>query len=83
MFYVASNGSAVCLSMIMDSDSVNAKPGPVLPPSLNGGHILALAAGEPSVGRSQVGALTSNGTVYYSLFFSFLDNGSWTQPERE
>lgn len=66
----------------MDSDSFTANPGSILPLSLNGGHILALAAGEASAGRSQVGILTSNGTVLYNLFFSFLDNGSWTWPQR-
>lgn len=83
VFYVASNGSAVCLSIDIGSDSISASPGPILPPSLNGGHVLALAAGEASIGRPQVGVLMSNGTVYYNLFFSFLEHGSWTQPQRK
>lgn len=83
VFYVASSGSAVCLSIDMGSDSISASPGPVLPSSLNGGHILALAAGEAFVGRPQVGVLMSNGTVYYDLLFSFLEQGSRTQPQRK
>ena len=69
--------------MTMDEDSITAKTGPLLPPALNDGHILALAAGEASIGRPQVGVLISNGSVYYDLFFSFLDNGTWSQPQRE
>jgi len=83
VFYVASNGSAVCLSIDMASDSISASPGPVLPSTLNGGHVLALAAGEASVGRPQVGVLMSKGTVYYELFFSFLEHGAWTPPQRK
>jgi len=83
VFYVASNGSAVCLSIDMGSDSISASPGPVLPSSLNRGHVLALAAGEAFVGRPQVGVRMSNGTVYYDLFFYFLEQGSWTQPQRK
>lgn len=83
VFYVASNGSALCLNVDMGSDSISASPGPVLPSSLDGGRVLALAAGEASVGRPQVGVLMSNGTVYYDLFFSFLEHGSWSQPQRK
>jgi len=83
VFYVASNGSAVCLSMDTDSGRISASPGPVLPSSLNSGHVLALAAGEAFVGRPQVGVLMSNGTVYYNLFFSFLEYGSWSEPQRK
>ncbi len=81
VFFVATNGSAVCLNVTIGQDSIIASAGPTLPATLNGGHILALAAGEASIGRPQVGVLTSNGTVYYNLLFSFLDYGSWSNPE--
>lgn len=83
VFYVAQNGSAVALNILPDDsgDGINASPGPILPKSLQGGHILALAAGITG-SRPQVGVLTSNGTVYYSLYFSFFGNNTWTEPER-
>ncbi len=84
VFYVAQNGSARALSIHPDNsgDGIVASPGPTLPESLQGGHVLALAAGITG-SRPQVGVLTSNGTVYYNLYFSFFGNNSWTDPERE
>lgn len=84
VFYVAQNGSATALTIVPDvaGDGIVANPGPRLPDSLQGGYILALAAGITG-SRPQVGVLTSNGTVYYSLYFSFFSNNSWTAPERE
>lgn len=79
-FFVADNGTAACLNITIDQDSLSASPGPTLPKSLEGGHILALAAGEASPSRPQVGVLTSVGTVYYNLYFSFLEHGSWGAP---
>ena len=87
VFYVAQNGSAACLSVSPDSSGgIVANPGPRLPSALQGGHVLALAAGDSSGGSQltpQVGVLTSNGTVYYELFFSFFTNGAWSSPERK
>ncbi|KAL2042780.1 hypothetical protein N7G274_004539 [Stereocaulon virgatum] len=82
VFYVAQNGSAVALNILPDvsGDGIVASPGPKLPKSLQGGHVLALAAGITG-SRPQVGVLTSNGTIYYNLYFSFLGNSSWTEPE--
>lgn len=84
VFYVAQNGSVVALSILPDTagDGIVASPGPILPDSLQGGNILALAAGITG-SRPQVGVLTSNGTVYYNLYFSFFGNDTWTNPERE
>jgi hypothetical protein len=84
VFYVAPDGSAVALNILPDvsGDGIVASPGPVLPKSLQGGHVLALAAGITQ-SRPQVGVLTSNGTIYYNLYFSFFGNNSWTEPERE
>lgn len=84
VFYVAQNGSAMALNILPDNsgDGIIASPGLELPKSLQGGHILALAAGITG-SRPQVGVLTSNGTVYYNLYFSFFGNNSWTDPERE
>lgn len=86
VFYVARNGIAKCLSVHPDNnDGIVARPGPVLPAGVQGDHILALAAGVSSSGghvHPQVGVLISNGTVEYSLYFSFFINGSWSQPER-
>ena len=84
VFYVAQNNSAVALNILPDvsGDGIVASPGPILPNSLQGGHILALAAGITG-SRPQVGVLTSNGTIYYNLYFSFFGNSSWTEPERE
>ena len=84
VFYVAQNGSAVALNILPDVAGVGivASPGPKLPNSLQGGHILTLAAGITG-SRPQVGVLTSNGTVYYNLYFSFFGNNSWTEPERK
>ncbi len=82
VFYVAQNGSAVSLAITPDAsgDWVVASPGPALPSSLQGGHILALASGITG-SRPQAGVLTSNGIVYYNLFFSFFGNNSWSDPE--
>lgn len=84
VFYVAQDGSAVALNILPDvsGDGIVASPGPVLPKSLQGGHVLALASGITE-SRPQVGVLTSNGTIYYNLYFSFFGNSSWTEPERE
>lgn len=84
VFYVAQNGSATALSIIPDDsgDGIVASPGQALPESLQGGNILALASGITG-STPQVGVLTSNGTVYYDLYFSFFSNGSWSTPERE
>lgn len=84
VFYVAQNGSAVVLNILPDVsvDGIVAYPGPILPKSLQGGNILALAAGI-TASRPQVGVLTSNGTIYYNLYFSFFGNSSWTEPERD
>ena len=84
VFYVAQNGSAVALNILPDvsGDGIIASPGPILPESLQGGRILTLAAGITG-STPQVGVLTSNGTVYYSLYFSFFRNSSWSEPERE
>ena len=86
VFYVAQNGSAQCLSVLPDgNDGIVARPGPTLPPTLQNGHVLTLAAGvssDSSGTRSQVGVLISNGTVYYDLFFSFFDNSTWSSPKR-
>lgn len=62
-------------------DGIVASPGPPLPQSMQGGHILTLASGITG-GRPQVGVLTSNGTAYYNLYFSFYGNDSWSDPER-
>ena len=84
VFYVAQNGSATALSILPDDsgDGIVASPGQHLPESLQGGNILALASGITG-STPQVGVLTSNGTVYYELYFSFFRNGSWSTPERE
>ena len=84
LFYVAQNGSAIALAITPDvaGDGIVASPGPTLPKSLEGGHILALASGITG-SRPQVGVLTSNGTAYYNLYFSFFGNNTWTEPERK
>ena len=86
VFYVAQNGSVGSLTITPTSaDSIVASPGPSLPSSLQGGHVLALAAGTSdaqNVATPQVGVLTSNGSVYYDLYFSFFNNSAWTPPER-
>lgn len=85
VFYVAQNGSVESLTITPTSaDSIVASPGPSLPSSLQGGHVLALAAGASdanTVVTPQVGVLTSNGSVYYDLYFSFFNNSAWTAPE--
>ncbi|CAD6576831.1 MAG: hypothetical protein ASARMPRED_007895 [Alectoria sarmentosa] len=85
VFYVAQNGSVESLTITPTSaDSIVASPGPGLPGSLQGGHVLALAAGASDAGNvvtPQVGVLTSNGSVYYDLYFSFFNNSAWTTPE--
>ncbi|KAL9066904.1 MAG: hypothetical protein Q9161_007236 [Pseudevernia consocians] len=85
VFYVAQNGSVESLTITPTSaDSIVASPGPSLPSSLQGGHVLALAAGASdanNVVTPQVGVLTSNGSVYYDLYFSFFNNSAWTPPE--
>ena len=84
VFYVAQNGSATALNILPDvsGDGIVASPGQKLPESLQGGNILALASGITG-STPQVGVLTSNGTIYYELYFSFFTNGSWGTPERE
>ena len=84
LFYVAQNGSAIALAITPDvaGDGIVASPGPALPSSLQGGHVLTLASGITG-SRPQVGVLTSNGTVYYNLYFTFFANNSWTEPERK
>ena len=86
VFYVAQNGSVESLTITPTSDdSIVASPGPSLPEALQGGHVLALAAGASDVNNvvtPQVGVLTSNGSVYYDLYFSFFNNSAWTPPER-
>ena len=84
VFYVAQNGSATALNILPDvaGDGIVASPGQKLPESLQGGNVLTLAAGITG-STPQVGVLTSNGTVYYELYFSFFRNGSWSAPERE
>ena len=86
VFYVAQNGSVESLTITPTSaDSIVASPGPSLPSGLQGGHVLALAAGGSDVNSvtiPQVGVLTSNGSVYYDLYFSFYNNSAWTAPER-
>lgn len=86
VFYVAQNGSVESLTITPTSaDSIVASPGPSLPSNLQGGHVLALAAGTSeanNVATPQVGVLTSNGSVYYDLYFSFFNNSGWTPPER-
>lgn len=86
VFYVAQNGSVESLTITPTSaDSIVASAGPSLPSSLQGGHVLALAAGASdahNVVTPQVGVLTSNGSVYYDLYFSFFNNSAWTAPER-
>ena len=84
VFYVAQNGSATALNILPDDsgDGIVASPGQPLPESLQGGNVLALASGITG-STPQVGVLTSNGTVYYELYFSFFGNGSWSTPERE
>ncbi|CAF9936022.1 MAG: hypothetical protein ALECFALPRED_006664 [Alectoria fallacina] len=85
VFYVAQNGSVESLTITPTSaDSIVASPGPGLPRSLQGGHVLALAAGASDAGNvvtPQVGVLMSNGSVYYDLYFSFFNNSAWTAPE--
>ncbi|KAM0800040.1 hypothetical protein BDR22DRAFT_852673 [Usnea florida] len=85
VFYVAQNGSVESLTITpTSSDSIVASPGPSLPETLQGGHVLALAAGASdanNVVTPQVGVLTSNGSVYYDLYFSFFNNSAWTPPE--
>ena len=88
VFYVAANGSAQCLNITANENSAGivASPGPSLPASVQGGHVLALAAGDSSSGgqvRPQAGILTSNGTAWYSLYFTFYTDGSWSTPERK
>lgn len=86
VFYVAQNGSVESLTITPTSaDSIVASPGPSLPSSLQGGHVLALAAGTSEARNKatpQVGVLTSNGSVYYDLYFSFFNNSAWTAPQR-
>ncbi len=86
VFYVAQNGSVESLTITPTSaDSIVASPGPRLPSSLQGGHVLALAAGTSEAddkSTPQVGVLTSNGSVYYDLYFSFFNNSAWTAPQR-
>ncbi|KAL6721965.1 hypothetical protein ACLMJK_001070 [Lecanora helva] len=81
LFYVSQNGSAIALAITPNAagDGIVASPGPALPKSLQGGHILSLASGITG-SRPQVGVLTSRGTVYYELYFSFFTNNSWTEP---
>lgn len=50
---------------------------------MQGDRVLGLAAGASSGNRPQVGVLSSNGTVYYSLYFSFWIDDSWSKPQRE
>ena len=89
VFYVASNGSVECLNVTASSSGgINASPGPRLPSGVQGGNVLALAAGDSSIStggqpRPQAGILTSNGTLWYSLYFTFFVNGSWSSPERK
>lgn len=87
VFYVTQNGTIECLSITPDSGAgIVANSGPALPQSMQGDHVLALAAGVASYGgkaTSQVGVLLSNGTSYYNLFFSFLAHGSWSKPALE
>ena len=86
VFYVAQNGSVESLLITPTSaDSIVGSPGPSLPNSLQGGHVLALAAGISEANNKatpQVGVLTSNGTIYYNLYFSFFNNSAWTAPQR-
>ena len=86
VLYVAQNGSVESLTITpTSSDSIVASPGPSLPETLQGGHVLALAAGASAANNivtPQVGVLTSNGSVYYDLYFSFFNNSAWTPPER-
>lgn len=86
VFYVAQNGSVETLTITPNSaDSIVASPGPSLPSSLQGGHVLALASGTSEANNKstpQVGVLTSNGSVYYDLYFSFFNNSAWTTPQR-
>lgn len=88
VFYVAANGTAQCLNVTANNDSagITASPGPSLPAGVQGGHVLGLAAGDSSSGgevRPQAGILTSNGTTWYSLYFTFFTNGSWSAPQRK
>ena len=50
---------------------------------MQGDRVLGLAAGASTGNRPQVGVLSSNGTVYYSLYFSFWIDESWSDPQRE
>ena len=80
---MASNGTAVALLVVPnDNDGITASVGPKLPSSMQGDHVLGLAAGASSGDRPQVGVLSSNGTVYYSLQFSFLHDDTWSKPQR-
>ncbi|KAG8533740.1 uncharacterized protein KY384_001481 [Bacidia gigantensis] len=82
VFYVAQNGSAECINIIPDgSGGIVASNGPQVPFGVEGGHVLALAAGNAEGGEQtgpQVGVLTSKRTTYCNLYFSFFTNGSWS-----
>ena len=88
VFFVAENGNATVVNVTTDKNGAHltTRIGDPLPSGVQGGHILTLAAGLSSVDgqvQPQVGVLTSNGTVYYNLLFSFFINGSWSNPQRE
>lgn len=83
VFYVAQNGTAVALNVVPDGEaSIVATVGSKLPSSMQGDKVLGLAAGA-SGKRPQVGVLSSNGTVYYSLYFSFWIDDNWSKPQRK
>ncbi|KAL8792900.1 MAG: hypothetical protein Q9195_004477 [Heterodermia aff. obscurata] len=82
LFYVAQNGTAIALEVKPNgNDGISASVGSKLPSSLQGDRVLGLAAGASTGDRPQVGVLSSNGTVYYSLYFSFWIDDSWSTPQ--
>ncbi|MCJ1279240.1 hypothetical protein MMC21_007064 [Puttea exsequens] len=82
LFYIAQNGTAQALNILPDDNGLGiaASPGAPLPAGVQGGRILALAAGITGA-RPQVGVLTSNGTTWYNLYFSFYGTNSWSEPQ--
>ena len=84
VFYVAQNGTAVALNVVPDGEArIVATVGSKLPSSMQGDKVLGLAAGASTGKRPQVGVLCSNGTVYYSLYFSFWIGDNWSKPQRK
>ena len=84
LFYVAQNRTAIALTILPDgSAGITAAVRSQLPSAMQGDRVLSLAAGASTGKHPQVGVLVSNGTVYYSLYFSFWMGEAWSKPQRE